>query len=177
MSFTKKQTILLICATVTVVAVVVPLVVISFVKYRIGMRTNNFLGNMSMPRGYRNNNPLNIRKGSSNWLGKIKPGDDPDFEQFQNMGYGYRAALKLIRNYIGAGHNTIEKIISRWAPANENNTSSYIANVSTRTGIAATEVIRRDDRDRLIAIAYAMSISENGSAPNRSDIEAGWDML
>ena len=93
------------------------------------------------------------------------------------MGYGFRAALKLLRNYISKGHNTIEKIISRWAPANENHTDSYIAHVSQRTRIPATEIINRDDRDKLIEIAYAMAISENGQAPDRKDIETGWDML
>ncbi len=174
---TNNQKIVLICAAAVSVAIVTSLLVTSFIKYRIGMKTNNFLGNMSMPRGYRNNNPLNIRKSSSNWLGKITPGTDPSFEQFKNMGYGYRAALKLLRNYIRAGHNTIEKMISRWAPENENNTESYIANVCKRSGISRTAMVNGDDKDSLIAIAYAMSISENGTAPNRSDIEAGWEML
>ena len=132
---------------------------------------------MSIPRGYRNNNPLNIRNSSEKWAGEIRPSQDTAFKQFKSMGYGFRAALKLLRNYIGKGYNTITKIINRWAPPSENNTGSYIKNVSTRSGIPADEVISRDDREKLIAIAYAMAISENGQAPDRKDIETGWSML
>ncbi len=132
---------------------------------------------MSIPRGYRNNNPLNIRKSNERWLGEVRPSQDAAFKQFESMGYGFRAALKLLRNYIGKGYNTIEKIIGRWAPPSENHTTSYINNVSTRSGIPAQQVIDRDDREALISIAYAMAISENGKAPERSDIEAGWEML
>lgn len=132
---------------------------------------------MSIPRGYRNNNPLNIRNSNEHWMGEIRPSQDAAFKQFESMGYGFRAALKLLRNYIGKGYNTIEKIINRWAPPSENFTGSYINNVATRSGIPAQKVIDRDDRESLTNIAYAMAISENGKAPDRADIEAGWDML
>ena len=124
-----------------------------------------------------NNNPLNIRKSNERWLGEVRPSTDAAFKQFESMGYGFRAALKLLRNYIGKGFNTIEKIVTRWAPPSENHTTSYINNVANRSGIPATQVINRDERESLIAIAYAMAISENGKAPEREDIEAGWDML
>lgn len=139
--------------------------------------TANNPADKSLPRGYRNNNPLNIRISSSNWLGKLKPNTDGAFEQFENMGYGFRAALRLLRNYISQGHNTITKMINRWAPPSENTTGSYIANVAKRSGIDANTVIDRSDKEALCKIAYAMAISENGSAPLMSDVEAGWEML
>lgn len=135
------------------------------------------MADMSLPRGYRNNNPLNIRKSNELWAGEVRPSQDASFKQFKSMGYGFRAALKLLRNYIGKGYNTIEKIINRWAPPTENNTGSYINNVVQRSGIPAQKVINRNDRESLIAIVYAMAISENGKAPDRADIEAGWEML
>jgi len=141
--------------------------------------TINSFTDMTLPRGYRNNNPLNIRKSNESWLGKVSPNTDGTFEQFETMGYGYRAALKLIRNYIGKGYNTIERIISRWAPANENNTTSYINNVASRTGINKSRIIAKDDAASLKAIVKAMSISENGTTYTGidNDIEAGWRMI
>lgn len=133
---------------------------------------------MALPRGYRNNNPGNIRISSENWQGEIRPSQDSEFKQFKSMGYGFRAMLKLLRNYIRLHEcDTIEKIISRWAPKNENNTSAYINHVSQRTGIPADQPISQNDREKLINIAYAIAYHENGSAPDRSDIEAGWEML
>ena len=134
---------------------------------------------MSLPRGYRNNNPLNIRKNAANaWKGKVVPGTDPAFEQFISMAYGYRAGLYLLRKYISQGNNTIRKIINKWAPPSENNTSSYVNNVATRTGISADAVIERSDREKLCKIAYAMAWSENGRAPaSMEDIYQGWALL
>lgn len=57
------------------------------------------------PRGIRNNNPLNIRKGN-NWKGERPNQTDPAFEEFESMEMGIRAAIKLIRNKIqGKGAN------------------------------------------------------------------------
>lgn len=134
---------------------------------------------MSLPRGYRNNNPLNIRKNAANaWKGKVVPGSDSAFEQFISMAYGYRAGLYLLRKYISQGNNTIRKIINKWAPPSENNTSSYVNNVANRTGISADAVIACSDREKLCKIAYAMAWSENGRPPaTMEDIYAGWALL
>lgn len=139
--------------------------------------TVNDPNDSSLPRGYRNNNPLNIRISKSDWKGKVTPNTDGSFEQFQNMGYGFRAAFILLRNYIGSGYNTIEKIISRWAPNNENHTASYITNVSQRSGISKNTIIQKDDKEKLIQIAYQMAYSENGRYPLLSDVETGWKMI
>lgn len=88
-----------------------------------------------LPRGIRNNNPLNIRKSASKWVGKITPGSDAEFEQFDTLEHGIRAAALIIRTYITKYKcNTPEAIIARWAPASENNTKDYIAYV-TKNGI------------------------------------------
>ena len=143
------------------------------------MGTNNQFNDMSLPRGYRNNNPLNVRKNAANaWKGKVVPGTDSAFEQFITMAYGYRCALYLLRKYIGQGHDTIRKIITKWAPPTENNTSSYVSNVATRSGIGADTTISRTDMDSLCRIAYAMAWSENGKAPaSMDDIYEGWTLL
>lgn len=177
----KEKIIILSAAVVSTVAVLV-IIILNYlhmkeVKKIASTTTANNPEDLNLPRGYRNNNPLNIRISSSSWQGKVKPNTDGSFEQFENMGYGFRAALKLLRNYISQGHNTITKMINRWAPPTENNTSSYVTNVANRSGIDANTVINRSDKETLCKIAYAMAISENGSAPLMSDVEAGWEML
>lgn len=143
--------------------------------------TNNLMKgnitNKNLPRGYRNNNPLNIRIGKSRWKGKVSPNTDGVFEQFESMGYGFRAALKLIQNYISSGNNTIRKIISKWAPPTENPTSSYISNVCSRIGINPDDIVNGNNKEQMTNIVYAMAISENGYAPSWTDVNAGWDLL
>lgn len=144
-----------------------------------GTEAQQHFNDTSLPRGYRNNNPLNVRKNAANaWKGKVVPGSDPAFEQFITMAYGYRCALYLLRKYIGQGHNTIRKIVTKWAPPSENNTSGYVSNVATRTGIGADTVIDRNDQQKLCKIAWAMAWVENGYAPaSMDDIYAGWSLL
>ena len=151
------------------------------------METNNLL-----PRGYRNNNPVNIRISSIKWNGKVYPNTDGTFEQFIDMVHGYRAALVLLRGegYINGGNNTIRKIITKFAPANENYTAGYIKDVSELTGIGPDAVLSRNDKDKLTRIVYAMSIVENGykdkngndikatyNLPNMDIINEGWDKI
>lgn len=144
-----------------------------------GTEAQQHFNDTSLPRGYRNNNPLNVRKNAANaWKGKVVPGSDPAFEQFITMAYGYRCALYLLRKYIGQGHNTIRKIVTKWAPPSENNTSGYVSNVTTRTGIGADTVIDRNDQQKLCKIAWAMAWVENGYTPaSMDDIYAGWSLL
>ena len=154
--------------------------------------TTNMITNPNLPRGYRNNNPCNIRISSNSWRGKVMPNTDGAFEQFESLEYGYRAALALLRGkgYIGKGLNTIRKIITKFAPANENNTQGYIAAVSKYTGIDPDQTISRYDKDKLINIVYAMSLVENNTSkpvqiaevrkaglPNIELVKAGWNLL
>ena len=46
---------------------------------------------MSLARGMRNNNPLNIIKSEKiNWQGEVKPSTDPNFAQFETLLYEAR---------------------------------------------------------------------------------------
>ena len=51
---------------------------------------------MVIPRGIRNCNPLNIRKGKDQWKGLLKVQNDKSFYQFKAMEWGYRAAFRLL---------------------------------------------------------------------------------
>ena len=79
---------------------------------------------MSIPRGIRNNNPLNIRRtGKDQWKGLSKTQSDRSFCQFETLEWGWRAAFYLLtRTYYHKYRlYTIRGIISRWAPLCENN--------------------------------------------------------
>ncbi len=83
-------------------------------------------------RGFRNNNPLNIRKGVSRWEGRAKEQNDAEFVTFCSMAMGYRAAWKLMDSYrlrlLKQGLSyTLNNIILCWAPPAEgNDTHAYI---------------------------------------------------
>lgn len=133
----------------------------------------------SIPRGYRNNNPLNIRISKSDWQGKKANNSDGVFEQFETMAYGYRAALKLIANYITKYDCvSVRKIISRWAPSNENNTEGYIKRVCNTTGFLPTTYINPRNENQMEALVYAMSLVENGTKmlPDKVAIQDGWNL-
>ena len=131
-----------------------------------------------MTRGLRNDNPLNIRHGKSQWVGMRKVQTDKAFVQFSERVYGYRAALVLLRNYIASGKNTIGKIIARWAPSSDgNNTRAYIEYVSRSTGIDASEVLRFEDREKLVEIVRSMAHMESGIVESKELISEAYDMV
>ncbi|MDR2968287.1 MAG: structural protein P5 [Tannerellaceae bacterium] len=111
-----------------------------------------------MSRGLRNNNPGNIRINPDHFQGEIRPGRDKEFKQFDSMAYGYRAMLKMLRNYRkNRGLKCLREWISRWAPANENDTEAYILYVAGFAGISADAEIDTSDRGLMCRIVAGMS--------------------
>lgn len=130
----------------------------------------------TLPRGIRNNNPLNIRIGNV-WLGEVSNPIDPAFEQFVTMPYGCRAAFVLFRRYIRHYHRTrLALFIEAWAPRSENDTTRYIDRVSKLSGIALDEELRFEDEHQMCSLMAAMAIVENGQPIKESDITAGYSM-
>lgn len=129
------------------------------------------------PRGLRNNNPGNIRISNTNYKGEIKPSQDRAFKQFESMPYGYRAMFVLIHTYkLRYGLDTIRKIISRYAPDNENNTEVYINRVSKESGINTDEKLDTMSPTQMIPMIAAMSLVENGIPANPDDVKTGWQL-
>ena len=128
------------------------------------------------PRGIRNNNPLNIRIGST-WVGEVEKNTDGVFEQYQSMEFGIRAAFKLIKTYIRKyRRNSIRLIIQSWAPSNENNTQLYIDKVASISGINPDVILCFEDKKRMIDIVNAMIIVENGLDVHLDTIEMGYQL-
>ena len=136
---------------------------------------------MSLPRGIRNNNPLNIRRSKDQWKGLADAQTDRAFCQFKSLEYGWRAAFYLLtRTYYHKYRlYTIRTIIRRWAPPGENNTEAYIANVSRLTGIDPDEPIGipLEKPSRWMMVGIAMAIQENGTdALDYFAMLRGWEM-
>lgn len=135
-----------------------------------------------IPRGIRNNNPLNIRKGC-NWLGEKAVQTDPVFEQFVSIEYGIRAGLKLIRNYIlgknatGRKLDTVDAICRRWAPPVENDTEHYIRCVAAMAELHRFEKIDPNSRHQMCKLFQSMAWMENGEKIPIEKIQAGFDLL
>ncbi|WJJ60262.1 peptidoglycan lytic exotransglycosylase [Salmonella phage ST21] len=122
-------------------------------------------------RGIRNNNPGNIRVSKDQWEGMT--GDDGAFVTFDSPESGVRALGKNLLSYGRQGYDSIEKIINRWAPPNENDTQAYIDSVVAATGIQATQSLDLSDPDTLSSLAQAISFHETGSRYNPEVYQQG----
>ncbi len=137
-----------------------------------------------LPRGLRNNNPLNIRKSDQLWIGQT--GNDGAFCIFLTMAYGYRAAFRILKTYNTKYHvYSVREIIGRWAPPSDgNNTKGYIDRVCRMTGLRETDIIVADTIDaerqeRVKQLVMAMARVENGCPAgviDRDDIDEGYDL-
>lgn len=132
-----------------------------------------------MIRGLRNNNPGNIRHDGVKWRGEIIPSQDKAFKQFESMPWGYRAMFHLINNYSRLhGCDTVRKIVSRWAPPEDNNnTAAYIAAVCKGANITPDTIITTTNRDIMAPVIAAMARVENGIAASMTDVNAGWELF
>lgn len=129
-----------------------------------------------VPRGIRNNNPLNIRIGNT-WLGERQNPQDASFEEFVSIEYGYRAAFCLLRRYIRRyRRNTIAMIISTWAPSSENNTQRYIDFVSNAMKIASDDPIQYEDEATMVRLVAAMQMMECGVPADLAKVKKGYEM-
>lgn len=115
----------------------------------------------NLPRGLRNNNPLNIEAGSFTQGQPGFAGSDGRFARFDTPEAGVGAANKLLDTYQNKyGLNTPAGIVGRWAPAGDgNNVSAYAANVARQLGIGPNDPVPPEMRPQLIA---AMGQHENG---------------
>ncbi|MDC9605635.1 structural protein [Xenorhabdus griffiniae] len=125
-----------------------------------------------MTRGIRNNNPGNIDYNKANkWQGLLShdPKIESRFCRFESPEYGIRALMKLLCNYHKGGHNSVSKIINRWAPSNENNTTAYINGVAKALNVDPFDKIEVN-KSTLIALSKSIIRHENGQQPYSDDV-------
>ena len=116
-------------------------------------------------RGERNCNPLNIKKTSIKWHGKVE-GNDPIFESFKDCYSGYRAALICLYKHYRNGSNTVNLLINKWAPSSENNTRKYVEFVSSLMSLAPNQTFFWS-YSNVSLIMYHMCVFENGKIIDR----------
>jgi len=163
----KNQNIIIIILIITVI-------IFSLFSKKIKTTTQNIME--KLPRGYRNNNPGNIEKTKDLWRGETT-GTDKRFKTFVSMSYGYRAIFILLRSYISKNFDTIEKIINRYAPANENATKKYIETVCKITGLNPFKKLNFNDNEEMKKIVAAISFVENGLQPDLTKVNEGYNLI
>lgn len=129
-----------------------------------GFPSDNNLGDMSLPRGIRNNNPGNIILTNIPWEGKIPTSQNTDgeYEQFTNIIYGIRAMIKNLYSYRDRGLDTITRIVSTWAPDDAATVNNYIAFVSENTRVNPENRFPLDNMDAFYKLVASMAYFENG---------------
>jgi hypothetical protein len=111
------------------------------------------------------------------------------FVVFATFGFGYRAAVMILRSYAKRGLKTVPQIIETWAPRSENNTVAYIKavldNLSERqsepyTVNADTEI---DLRNRELVVQLLLSMTRVEMGANAAQVhsmrtyaELGYDL-
>ncbi len=128
----------------------------------------------NQPRGFRNNNPLNIRHSASQWQGMRAEQTDRAFVQFTSMVMGYRAAWRTLETYYKRFEAerkpfTPRNIIYRWAPPVENDSEAYLRRICHLTTLAGnaplsrpSRILTSEDREKLVSLIAAMTCVENG---------------
>lgn len=126
-----------------------------------------------MNLGTRLNNWLNIRYVERNkWKGLT--GQEKGFCKFDTVDHGLRAAFVIMQKYIARGVDTVEEIISVWAPTTENDTAAYVRNVCTWTGMKPGDHIYTANLGKLIA---AMARMETGNIVNEEQTAEAWRQI
>lgn len=119
-----------------------------------------------IPRGIRNNNPMNIRKNSGSWIGLAPQQSDADFCQFTMPVWGIRAGMKCIQHIcVDVPDATVSEIIGKWAPPCENDTKAYVQDVCARAHCDPDFVFPADNVIWLASLASAIVEHENGQQP------------
>ena len=125
--------------------------------------------NTTYKRGIRNNNPGNIIINNTPWEGLVPLSQNTDgkFQQFKTLEHGLRALMTNARTYIlKYGANTIEKLMSKWAPPHENDTKKYSNFIATQLNISPTQTLTKTDLTQKFFITIAKAIAQMECAPD-----------
>lgn len=126
----------------------------------------------SAPRGIRNNNPGNLNYVGQNGA-TLENHATPRFARFNSAFEGFAALGKQIKAYYNgtskaAGYQklqSVEDIISRFAPASENNTQGYIDKLSKMLGVGRGDSLNIQDPKVLATLMNGITQIENGKNP------------
>lgn len=140
----------------------------------------------SQPIGLMLNNPGNIRKNDGvMYNGEVRPSSNSAFKEFKDMPHGYRAMASLLYHYIiSSGLNTINKILTVYAPAADgNNPVNYANFVASQVGIQPDYVLSKSDftsffgDPTVMKIIRAMEQEEEGVKADENDLQTGFNLF
>lgn len=132
-----------------------------------------------LPRGISLKNPGNIRISAAPWLGKVTPSIDDEFETFEGMKYGVRAAARIFLEYsVSHGLSTIAQYINRWAPPEDANpTNAYADFVSADCSVDPNNQFNVQDAGNMAKLLASVFRFEcGGSYVSDEDMKAGIEM-
>jgi len=125
---------------------------------------------VSVPRGIRNHNPGNLRRGPQ-WLGLAPEQSDPAFARFTAAEWGIRAMVVLLLNYRRKrGIDTIRELVARYAPASENNCRAYEDALCLALGVRRTDAVDWSDPLTMRTLVAAIVKHENGRQPYSAQV-------
>lgn len=106
----------------------------------------------------------NLNPGNIEFHGQKGATKNGRFAKFETVEAGVAQMYKQLAKYEREGLNTIEKIISRWAPESENRseTEAYIREVSKRMGIDRNAQISMANPAQAASLISAMAKQESG---------------
>lgn len=84
------------------------------------------------------------------------PGQSTGFQKFSSPQEGIAAIDRQLRLYGKRGIDTLQEIISTWAPPNENETGKLIQNAAKRTGLDPNQPLNLKDPNVLITLRNAI---------------------
>lgn len=112
-------------------------------------------------RAERNNNPGNLEfRGQT---GAVPEDGSGRFAKFGSASEGVSALVKQLQRYGSRGIDSLDKIISKYAPPNENDTQAYIDVLSQKLGVAPGEKLDLNDPSTLSGLVKGISRHESGS--------------
>ncbi len=116
--------------------------------------------------------------GAPTNVGNMRPpGASKGFQKFDTPEQGLAAMDAQLKRYGDQGHNTLEKIISRWSPPNENDTPRLVAAAAKRLGIDPKAPLDLNNPVIRQAVGMAIALQErplsahNGGAKQEPGIK------
>jgi hypothetical protein len=129
----------------------------------------------ALPLGIRNNNPGNVKASHITWQGEILSTNN--FENFSSPLMGLRCMMIVLLNFYEKYHlDTIQAIINRYAPPEENDTVAYQVHVAEQLQCNTLTHLKVYDLNILTTLARAIVLHEQGRPPFDSKWPENWFM-
>lgn len=120
----------------------------------------NVGGSRSQSRAERNNNPGNLEfRGQRD---ATREDGEGRFAKFDTPEAGVAALARQLQLYGSRGIDTLEGILSKYAPPSENNTGAYVKALSEKLGVAGNQQLDLKDAYTLSRLVEGISAHEAG---------------